>query len=41
MYIHINGTIYMAKIAAIPIHGKNLQKSSPTELLVPTWHGVS
>ena len=30
----INGTGHMIKMAAMLIYGKNLQKSSPTELIV-------
>ena len=29
-----NGPGHMTKMAAMPIYGKNLQKSSPTELIV-------
>ena len=32
--VYINGPGHIIKIAAIPIYGKNLQKSSPTELIV-------
>ena len=31
---YINGTGHMTKMAAMLIYGKNLQKSSPTELIV-------
>ena len=38
----INGTGHMTKMAATPIYGKNLQKSSSTELSYDheTWHGA-
>ena len=32
--VYINGPGHMYKMAAMPIYGKNLQKSSPTELIV-------
>ena len=32
--VYINGTGYMTKMASILINGKNVQKSSPTELTV-------
>ena len=32
--VYINGPGHMTKIAAMPIYGKNLKKSFPTELLV-------
>ena len=32
--VYINGTSHMTKMAAMLIYGKNLQKSSPTELIV-------
>ena len=31
--VYINGTGHMTKMAAMLIFGKNLQKSSPTELM--------
>ena len=31
--VYINGTGHMTKMAAMLIYGKNLQKSSPTELI--------
>ena len=31
---YINGTGHMTKMAAMPIYGKNFQKSSPSELIV-------
>ena len=37
------GPGHMTKMAAMPIYDKNLQKSSPTELIVydlETWHGA-
>ena len=37
--VYINGTGHMTKIAAMLIYGKNLQKSSPTELiLLRSWN---
>ena len=41
--VYINGTGHMTKMAALLIVGKNLQKSSPTELMVydhETLHGA-
>ena len=40
--VYINGTGHMTKMAATPIYGKNLQKSSSTELSFDheTWHGA-
>ena len=40
--VNINGTGHMTKMAATPIFGKNLQKSSSTELFYDheTWHGT-
>ena len=32
--VYINGTGHITKMAAMLIHGKTLQKSSPTELIV-------
>ena len=32
--VYINGPGHMTKMAILPIYGKNLQKSSPTELKV-------
>ena len=32
--IDTNGPGHMTKMAATPVYGKNLQKSSPTELIV-------
>ena len=32
--VYINGTFHMTKMAAMLIYGNNLQKSSPTELIV-------
>ena len=32
--VYINGTGHMTKMAAMLIYGKNLQKSSPAELMV-------
>ena len=32
--VYINGPGHMTKMAATPIYGKNLQKTSPTELIV-------
>ena len=32
--VYINGPGHMTKMAATPIYGKNLQNSSPTELIV-------
>ena len=32
--VYINGTGHMTKMAAVLIYGKNIQKSSPTELIV-------
>ena len=32
--VYINDTGHMTKMAATPIYGKNIQKSSPTELIV-------
>ena len=32
--VYVNGAGHMTKMAAMQIDGKNLQKSSPTELIV-------
>ena len=32
--VYINGPGHMTKMAVMPLYGKNLQKSSPTELIV-------
>ena len=32
--VYINGTGHMTKMAVMLVYGKNLQKSSPTELIV-------
>ena len=43
MKVYINGTGHMTKMAAMRINGKNLQKSSPTELIAydhETLHGA-
>ena len=42
MKVSINGTGHMTKMAATPIYGKKLQKSSSTELSYDheTWHGA-
>ena len=34
VYMYINGPGHITKMAVMPIYGKNLQKSFPTELIV-------
>ena len=38
--VYINGPGHMTKMAAMPIYGINLQKSTPTELMVLVKFGM-